>query len=266
MKIINQIPAITLAFLITIPQVNAAKFFVDDLNVSITLSGEIAIGDAERLASIFMSNPNYIPNSLILNSPGGDVKEAIRIADLVKTLGIGVYTKPHADGACASSCFLIYAGALERRASGVDTIRVKGKKGYLSPLGIHRPFFRFPTDGPTGIQRQEQIMLDMRSYLAKSGVSNFLTDKMMSHASNDIYWLTANDIQSLGRYSPGLEEQLISNCNYNSQRDDNLSMAEHFSSLRNGVHRCIINYQVKTFSPLKKQAIDRMKKGWRPWK
>ena len=250
---------------------SAANFTTDEFGTSITMTGEITSGDAERLATIFMSvKPieNYLPypNLLYLNSPGGDVLEAMRIAELVKSLGITVATIGEGKGVCASSCFLIYVAALEREASGIDTLRKKGTNGNLSPIGIHRPFFRELTEGPSGAKRQEQVMAEMRAYLVGAGVGHALIDKMMSHASNDIYWLNAEDIRALGTFSPGLEEQLIAKCGYNAKRESNLSAREYIRSNHSGAIGCIRDYMIKTYKPLLNTNVDRMRKGWRPWK
>lgn len=267
------IAAITFALALVGAQASAAAatFSTDDLGISITMTGEITPGDAERLASIFMAvKPiaNYYPypNSLYINSPGGDVSEAIRIAELVKTLGISVATVPDGRGVCASSCFLIYVAAIKRNATGIDILLTSGAKGNLSPLGVHRPFFRAPVAGPTGSQQQEQLMADMRAYLVKAGVSHDIIDKMMSHASNDIYWLNAADVRALGPFSPGVEEQLISECGYNAKRESNLSARDYIRSSESGVLACVTDYEIKTYNPLLHAAVDRMRKGWRPWK
>ena len=254
----------------TVPSA-AATFTTDELGIIITMTGEIAPGDAERLADIFIAvKPiaNYYPyaNSLYLNSPGGDVAEAIRVADLVKTLGLSVAPVPDGKGACASSCFLIYAAALKRTAGGIDTIGAEGARGNLGPLGVHRPYLRVHDDGPAGARRQEQVMNDMRSYLVKASVGHSLIDKMMSHASNDIYWLNAEDIRALGNFSPGVEEQLISKCGYNARRESNLSARDYIRSSESGAVACVRDYMIKTYKPLMHAAVERMRKGWRPWK
>ncbi len=250
----------------------AASFTIENVGTTITLTGEIEPGDAERLASIFLAvkpiGKYYFPypRAISLNSPGGDVAEAIRISELVKVLGLKVYTKPDGKGFCASSCFLIYVAALERSASGIDTIKTEGVKGNLGPLGVHRPFMRAGEEGPSGVKRQAQIMNDMRTYLVNAGVGHSLIDKMMSHASNDIYWLTAEDIRALGQYSPGLEEQLIKKCDYNARREASLNARDWIQSLESGVLNCVSNYMVNTYEPLKNTAVERMHKRWRPWK
>lgn len=275
MRTIATLVSIVFVFFSAQFKASAATFIVDD-RILITMTGEIIAGDAERLATIFTSVKPYMasyylyPSLLYLNSPGGDVSEAIRIAELIKTLGITVTTVPNGKvpngkGVCASSCFLIYVAALQRSASGIDTLRTEGRKGNLSPLGVHRPYLRTPADGQVSARLQEQAMSEMRAYLVKSSVGHTLIDKMMAHASNDIYWLNAEEIRELGSYSPGVEEQLIFACGYNSKRESNLSARDWIESSRSGVLACIRDYERKTYRPLLNAAIDRMRTGWRPW-
>ena len=250
----------------------AASFTIENGGTIITMTGEIEPGDAERLVSIFLAvkpiGKYYFPypKAISLNSPGGDVAEAIRIAELVKTLGLSVFTIPDGKGFCASSCFLIYVAALERSASGIDTIKTEGVKGNLGPLGVHRPYMRAVQEGPSGVKRQAQIMNEMRTYLVNAGVGHSLIDKMMSHASNDIYWLSAEDIRALGQFSPGLEEQLIKKCNYNARREASLNARDWIQSSESGVLNCVSKYKVNTYDPLRISAVEQMHKRWRPWK
>lgn len=251
----------------TIPSVLAADFRIDDMETQITLSGEIAPGDAERLARIFLSikpqgGAYFYPSSVYLDSPGGDVGEATRLAQLVRTLGLRVATVPGGKGVCASSCFIIYVAANERHATGIDAVRSKDS---LSPVGVHRPRFRIAEDGPNGVAKQEQAMLTMRDFLAKSGVGQVLLDKMMASASNKIYWLSSADIRDLGTYSPGVEEQLIANCNYDADRDETLNAMEFAKSSKDGVLACVRRYTERHYGSLRESAIKRMRKGWRPW-
>ena len=231
MRTITTAALLAIVFIGAHVQSLAATFTTDELGISITMTGEITPGDAERLANLFVYRPFYHGSRCHA--------EAIRIADLVKTLGITVAPIPDGKGACASSCFLIYEAGLERTAGGIDTLRSEGSKGNLGPLGVHRPYFRVHDDGPAGARRQEQVMSEMRAYLVKAGVGHSLIDKMMSHASNDIYWLSAEDIRTLGNFSPGLEEQLISKCGHNALRESNLSARDYILSSQSGALACI---------------------------
>lgn len=267
---------VALAFLTAPLSSHAASFAADEIGVSVTLSGPIVPGDAERLAEKFMavrpvrlsaSTTYYAyPNTLYLNSPGGDVREAIRLAELVTALGLTVAVAPNGAGACASSCFLIYVAAVERQAAGADTIRVEGTKGNLGPLGVHRPYLRDIANGPSGAREQEEVMIAIRAHLAKFSVGHSLIDKMMSHASNDIYWLNSEDVRSLGSFSPGVEEQLIAKCGYNAKRESRLSAREYIESSKTGAVRCVTTYMTEMYDPLKRTVVDRLRQGWRPWK
>ena len=109
-------------------------------------------------------------------------------------------------------------------------------------------------------------MGDMRAYLIKASVGHALIDKMMSHASNDIYWLNAEEVRALGNFSPGVEEQLISKCGYNARRESNLSARDYIRSSQSGAVACVRDYMIKAYRPLLHTAVDRMRDGWRPWK
>lgn len=250
---------------------SAADFSVDSLGVSVRIKGDLVSGDAERLASVYLgvkpiAGFYFYPRAIYLDSAGGDVLEAIKMADLIKSLGVSVATPLDAEGVCASSCFLLYVAAIERAASGIDTLRLHGGKGYLGPVGIHRPYIQDPSGGPAAAQRQEQVMAEMRAYLSKANVGGLLIDKMMSHASNDIYWLTEEDLRAFGTFSPGVEEQVISRCGYSARKEASMSAREYIKSSESGMISCVRNYVSQTYVPLLETAVNRMRKGWRPWR
>lgn len=252
-------------------RVSAADFSIDSLGVSVRIKGDLVSGDAERLASVYlgvkpMAGFYFYPRAIYLDSAGGDVLEAIKMADLIKYLGVSVATPPDAEGVCASSCFLLYVSAIERAATGIDILRLHGGKGYLGPVGIHRPYIKNPSGGPAAAQRQEQIMAEMRAYLSKANVGGVLIDKMMSHASNDIYWLTEEDLRMIGTFSPGVEEQVISRCGYSAKKEANMSAREYIKSSESGMISCVRSYVFQTYTPLLESVVNRMRKGWRPWR
>jgi hypothetical protein len=269
----SPIPTVLLILLIfaaSVHRAHAATFTKDDFG-AITMRGPISSGDAERLAAVFIEVKPILPNSyllpglLYLNSPGGDVSEAMRLSALIKALGLTVAVVPDGLGSCASSCFLLYVSGIERSATGMDTIRSAGAKGNLGPIGIHRPYYREHATGPKGAESQENLMKLMREHLMGLGISHTLIDRMMTHASNDIYWLNAEDIRSIGRYSPGVEEQLISRCAYNARSEAKMSAREWISSTRAGALACVADYLNKTYTPLRNAAVERMRNGWRPF-
>lgn len=71
---------------------------------AILAQGEIVEGDAARLARALMrGTPNYHgTQQLLLNSPGGEVFEALRMAELMKKVGVATVVPDQA--MCASAC------------------------------------------------------------------------------------------------------------------------------------------------------------------
>ena len=169
------------------------------------LRGEIVKGDADKLRSFLIDPKNaehLAAGNLQLGSAGGDVAEALRIADILKTFYIKASVP--VDTVCASSCFLIWAGAAARNVS---------KSGHV---GLHRPYFAKETyqksDGGTLASRQAGAMSVVRSYLQDQGVPHALIDTMMRRASNEIYWLAKPDYDAIGVYAPWYEEVLLAEC------------------------------------------------------
>ena len=110
-------------------------------------------------------------------------------------------------------------------------------------------------------------MQEIESHLQSQRVPRYLLDEMMSHASNDIYWLKKRDLQALGNYSAGVEVELIAKCGYNKKTYDELTAQQFFKyAAKDGVGGCVQGHLLKTYGPLQDAAFDKLRKGWRPWK
>src|SRR5438105_3580382 len=96
----------------------------------VVMHGEVEAGDADKLRRVIVSTPRFIRH-LVLDSPGGNVNEALRVAAVVRRAmlptttyraGIGVLTRY----VCASSCFLIWVSGPIREHSTSATGDAKG--------------------------------------------------------------------------------------------------------------------------------------------
>lgn len=90
--------------------------FIDnpDLGRIMIAEGAILPGDADKFeAALEASAPR--PDFLALHSPGGSVRDALRIGEVVRTQGIK--TMMTADATCASACPLILFSGVERIVS-----------------------------------------------------------------------------------------------------------------------------------------------------
>lgn len=249
----------------------AASIGLDsDMNLSINLEGDIVAGDAERLVKTFLdvkpvAGTYFIyPNALVLSSRGGDVIESIRLASVVRALGLSSAVAAEGKGSCASSCFLVFLAGTPRSATGIDTLRRQGVKGNLGPLGVHRPYLSHVQHGSAGAKRQAAVMSQMAEYLRKESVPQALIDKMMTHPSNDMYWLSEADLSALGTYTPGVEEQLIANCAYDRRAEGRMSAAEWIRDSQSGAGACVSKYLFKHYSA-SNATIEKLRRGWRPW-
>ena len=107
---------------------------LEDDSVEISVSGNIAPGDADLLnARIKAANDaGKQETSLRLNSAGGNLLEAVRLAAAVKLAKMS--TNVGQSATCASACFLIFAAGETKNASNSARIGVHGasEKGVVS--------------------------------------------------------------------------------------------------------------------------------------
>jgi hypothetical protein len=172
------------------------------------LYGEILPGDTQKVARFFIKYPEV--QFLILDSRGGDVIEAIRIGELVQTLRIS--TEVDDRGMCASSCFFMWMNGAYRLAVA------ENYRGGSGPVGLHRPFLVNPKNSEGSLQLQSKVMIEVRNYLETNLIPRRLIDIMMTRPSNDIYWLTSDDIEELSPIPPALEELYIAKCQANNRQ------------------------------------------------
>ena len=226
-------------------------------------SGEIRAGDAERFAVLVARLP--VVSNVTINTSGGDVGEAIRLAELVKGLHIDVLVQK--GGYCVSACFFIFLEGYYRVASWAQDdgtlIPSDRRANWPGPIGIHRPYLSSTGGDVRSIKRQEEIMRRIRSYLNVKALPQHLVDEMMARPSNDIYWLTKRDLMLIGDYGPGVEEALVARCGYKRFHQ---SDAEGWSKERyQALAHCAFEHWDEQYVPLQRAFIARLKAGWRPW-
>ncbi|MDP3897770.1 MAG: hypothetical protein Q8Q62_13950 [Mesorhizobium sp.] len=146
--------------------------------------GAIEPGAAERFAAEIAARGEYV-KTIALNSPGGSLEDAMAMSRLIRDQGFATEV---ADGAlCASSCPLIMAGGVERRA------------GARAAIGVHQ--FYSAGEGPKG---PAQAMSDAQATTAR--ITRHLTEMGVDPA----LWLHALDtppraldyvtVEELGEY------------------------------------------------------------------
>lgn len=233
---------------------------------TVTIQGEIRSGDYNKLRSAFLELSPISP-LIFLDSPGGDISEAIKIGQLVRYLQTMVMVKKNKT--CSSACFFIYLGGATRLASGSiygQPLPMDLAVGYV---GLHRPYLASPSSSDESVELQANVMRKIRVYLDANLVPSRLIDTMMSRPSNDIYWLTDRDIEDLGEYPPELEELFISKCKYDRDQIKRVSTARTsgntalFLKLKKentAINTCISNYMADKGV----ERLEKLKSGWQP--
>lgn len=172
-------------------------------NPHIIIRGEILRGDYERALNAVKET--YIQGELgelfvRLDSPGGDVLEAMKIGQLVRELKLS--TSVHL-GRCDSACvFILVAGVNRLSASGI---------------GIHRPFFEQKyfsgLSADSAQKKYREMMKKTRTYLISMDVPTELVERMFRVPSNEIERLSLEDVEKWISGSPAsLDEWLIAKC------------------------------------------------------
>ena len=253
---------VAIVFSIFLLPVLAADIYVEDYKVHI--EGVIRDGDAERVASLVSGM--RIVSSFNVNTLGGNVDEALKIASLIEGTSARFVIKK--GGICASSCFFMFISSQDRSAipfygeEGQNPSAENRAKGYYY-VGIHRPYLASKDEvTAASADKQEALMQVIRDYLRKKQVPQYLVDEMMGRSSNQIYWLREKDLDLLGDYSPGLEEVLIKKCGYNKTVKYSISMT---NTQLNELYDCISEVRQREYLPSQTKYIKRLATGWRPW-
>lgn len=148
--------------------------------VVVVLRGSIIQGDAERLVAFIggMTRSDRIA-ALFLDSPGGNVVEAERLAGGIAAAKLSVAVA--GDGKCASACFLLFA-ASPRKYAGINAL-----------IGVH-------SASENG--RETLASMGMTTAMARDaaayGIPPSIIGKMVQAAPGRMEWLTPFDFKQMG--------------------------------------------------------------------
>lgn len=165
---------------------------VDGSTCVISMRGIIKSGDYERyrqsLYSIYVRQAlKQIPDKsstvfLSLDSLGGDLSEAIKIAESL--INDNVVTNVEPNASCVSSCVIILAGGVARIVDG--------------NVGIHRPFLNDSSSPQDANLTFDQTKSRAKALFEKSGVTPSLWDAMMAIPPSNVRYLTPEEVVSYG--------------------------------------------------------------------
>lgn len=149
------------------------------------LEGEISDGDADRLANLILqSEPR--PDTLILQSPGGSVADALALGRVIRREGIA--TQMLAGEFCYSACpYLLAAGT----ARDIDE---------NASVGVHQHYFGENTFLPAAfaVEDIQRGQAEVMTYLDEMGIDPLVMQHAMSTPPDQIYVLLPEELKTYG--------------------------------------------------------------------
>jgi hypothetical protein len=177
--------------------VSAATFksvATKDGKTIVLLSGEILEGDAETLKTEIKTanDAGKLVSGVRLNSPGGNLLEALKLADIVRFAKVA--TNVAGNATCASACFLVYAAGATKFAN------------YTAQVGVH---------GASDKQGDETIAsgaatVSMARAAKELGVPAAVIGRMVVTPPSEMVWLSPQDLLSMGTTMVGKPIQTVS--------------------------------------------------------
>jgi hypothetical protein len=145
-------------------------------------TGMITPGTVETFKVEVEKRGGYI-KTVVLNSTGGSVQDAIAMGRLIREKKFSTVIEN--GNYCASSCPLVFAGGIERRA------------GEKAAIGVHQVFS--PTDNPAAnnMDQAQRISADCQKYLVEMGVDPRLWIHAMETPRGELYRLKPDELLSL---------------------------------------------------------------------
>lgn len=147
--------------------------------------GAIDQGSADRLEKELEARGEYV-RTVSLNSPGGALQDAIAMAKLIRERKLDTEV---ADGAlCASSCPLIFAGGVKRRA------------GREAAIGVHQFFATVSKDAPApadtaqALSDAQMTTARISRHLAEMGVDPALWLHALDTPPQTLYYFSADEL------------------------------------------------------------------------
>ena len=162
-----------------------------DGKTRVDLEGEVLPGDTDKLREIIKeaNQSGRVVATIRLNSLGGNLKEAIQLADVVRYARTA--TAVLGGKKCASACFIVFAAGNEKYAH------------YSAWIGVH---------GASDSQGNETIQsnaatVTMAKVVKELGVPASIIGKMVVTPPDQMVWLTIDDLKAMGASMIGKPNQ-----------------------------------------------------------
>lgn len=178
------------AVIVALPDRDAQEKLLDQAHIEIV--GEIVEGDFERLKKAINQHKNRFDHStkplILLNSPGGNVLEALAMGRLLRSILAVTIVDSNSD--CNSACVFLLASGVQRVVFGNGRI------------GLHRPRFGYDIYGnmnPNEAQQSYSALVQKCTvYMSDMGIPPRVFESMLNTPSQEILFIDSNVGEKIG--------------------------------------------------------------------
>ena len=161
----------------------------------LTAVGTITPGTAERFAEEIARRGDYV-ETVVLDSPGGSVQDALAMSRLIRERKLD--TTVEAGALCASSCPLVLAGGVERRAAGDAVV------GVHQITAVRTAGFSLAGEEPEMV-RAQRVSAEIQRHLVEMGVDAEVWFHAMETPPREMYYFTPAELAALKLAEPAAD-------------------------------------------------------------
>lgn len=156
--------------------------FSTDMPDVLILDGEI---DADAVYNFRKALREHDAVTLLLNSPGGSVYEALELSAVIADRGIATVIPP--EGICASACSFLFVAGKKRQAYGL--------------LGVHQFSSNGAIAGSNAEATSQQITASIADFLKEYDVPMIFFVRMLETPNQGMFWFSAKELADEGLVS-----------------------------------------------------------------
>lgn len=161
----------------------------DDGFKILLLSGEFEAN--ENVAKLETEVSAFEPDVIMFDSPGGIITTALEYGRLIRKLKVNtLQVRAHL---CASACAFAFAGGYERDAEA-------------GSIGVHQSWFPDDVKTSDAVAGIQEVTAEVMAYLVEMGVDTKLLQLSMTTGSDDMRYLTVQEMTDLGVITPVSED------------------------------------------------------------
>lgn len=182
--VIGAVGTVTNVFLYVLPQTKEHWLIVSgrdplgEIGTELTrdgrglvLTGAFGAGSASKVRGLLDATPEI--ETIVLESPGGRIVEAVRIAKEVRERKLDTYVETH----CQSACTFVFLAGVDRAATAT------------AQIGFHRAFFP-GMDPNLDAAMTEHMLEEYRS----AGLSDAFLARVRATQSSDMWYPTSDEL------------------------------------------------------------------------